>query len=223
MPAAVRCAWAGTRRRGGGRYEPAAQARVPQMSEMICCRFAVYSSSVIASITRSVSSSCRRWAAKGFGGVNTGEALDQRFVVVTSDNARPLACSRPWIAIACHSSGKWPRMRGRPGWYVRACIYVVRRVIGSGACSTPETRPLSVTWDDGWPCWFVWSIVPWPRCCRGLRCRPGPRLGGSGGARRAGPDPAQGVAGASDPREHRGSETGSRRRDHLPIWEFLTF
>jgi hypothetical protein len=27
----------------------------------------VYSSSMIASITRSVSSSCRRWAAKGFG------------------------------------------------------------------------------------------------------------------------------------------------------------
>jgi len=23
------------------------------------------------------------------------------------------------------------------------------------ACSTPETRPFDLTWDDGWPCWFA--------------------------------------------------------------------
>src|ERR1700749_2186509 len=81
-----------------------------------------------------------------------------------------------------------------------------------------------MTWDDEWPCWFVWSTFPGHTAVMafafgpvlGVKERRDPdsasrgrgaaprqpqtedRLGGSGGARLAGPDPAQGLAGAPD-------------------------
>ena len=36
-----------------------------------------------------------------------------------------------------------------------AALDAVQAVLPDVPCSTPETRPLTVTWDDGWPCWFA--------------------------------------------------------------------
>jgi hypothetical protein len=42
-------------------------------------------------------------------------------------------------------------------WAALPALQVLMSIFEPAAdpCSTPETRPLGVTWDDEWPCWFA--------------------------------------------------------------------
>jgi hypothetical protein len=97
---------------------------------------------------------------------DTVDILDRLFLVQYHGDRLYLP-RRPEIALGLASperAGTWFLIRADDSM---AAFGHARNVVMGGAgcsrrgpcrqcaCNTPETRPLTVTWDDGWPCWFA--------------------------------------------------------------------